>query len=374
MKNRILLILAGMIVLCATSSGKAESKQTYRATGMATIHNNYVDIARDKAIDNALRNLVERVAGVMVTGSTEVENFQLKMDRILSESKGFIEGYQIVSEQRQGDTYEVTVEAEVGKGKLQDRLKASDLIINRKYKPRLMVIFGETAQKDSIAETAMTKIFLGKGFKLIDASIARKNRGELSAVVSSTDDKALANLVRAYGAEVIIAGSIEAATNPFTVSGVEMFSNKVDICVKVINADTGDVITTGTESLSRPGPKGDMRGITETAAKKLANRIMDETLEHWSGELTNSTTVKLRVSGLGGYEDLLDFKDQLPLAVKGFKDLYQRAYAQGAVELDLEVKGDVQGVADDLSALIAKGRKLTILSITQNMISATFLP
>ncbi len=372
MKKTVCLIV--LICISWTALAKASETQKCVAVGMAAIHSNYTDIARDKAIENALRNVVERVAGVMVTGTTEVENFQLKMDRILSESKGFIENYRILSEKKDGGNYEVTIEAEVGTGKLQERMKAMELVLDRKSRPRLMIIFGETAQKDALAEAAMIKFFLSKGFKLVDAAMVKKKRGELSAAVSAADDKALARLVRNFGAEVVIASSIEAASNAFTVSGIEMFTNKVDLSVKVINGDTGDVITTGSESKSKPGPKGEIRGITEEVAVKLAGKMLDETLDSWSAQLANTTTVKLAVAGLNNYEDLLDFKEQLPLVVKGFKTLLQRAYVQGAVELDVEIKGDAQGVADDLSVITMKGRKLKILSITQNMISATFLP
>lgn len=351
-----------------------ESKQKYRATGMATIHNNIVDIARDKALDNALRNVVERAAGVMVTGSTEVENFQLKMDRILSESKGFVETYRILSEKRDGDNYEVTIEAEVGEGKLHERLKAIDLITSRKAKPRLMILFSEMAQKDALAEAAMSRFFLAKGFKLVDAMVVKQNRGELNAAVFAINEKALVKLTRNYGAEIVLSGSIEAVSIAFTISGIDMFTNKVNVCVKVINGDTGEVVTTGCESTAKPGAKGEFAGITEEATGKLSRRILEETLERWSTDLANTTSVKLQVSGLNEYQDLLNFKDQLPLVVKGFKQVFQRAYAEGAAELDLEVRGDVQGVADDLSLITDEGRRLKILAITQNMISATFLP
>jgi hypothetical protein len=357
-----------------TLAWAAQENKKVHAVGMATIHNNIVDIARDKAIDNALRNVVEKVVGVMVTGSTEVENFQLKMDRILSESKGFVENYRILSEKREGDNYEVNIEAEVGAGKLQDRLQAMQLLISRKSRPRLMVVFNEAGQKDAIAEAAMSKFFLAKGFKLVDSSIVKKSRGEINVAVSATNEKALSNLARAYGAEVVIFGSVEAVSNSFTVSGIEMFTNKVNVSVKVINGDTGDVITTGNESKSVPGAKGDISRLTEDASCKLAGKILEDTLERWSSELTNTTTIKLVVSGLNEYQDLVGFKDQLPLVLKGFKVLYQRSYQQGTVELDIEVKGDIQGVADDLSVFVMKGRKLKISAITQNMVKANLLP
>lgn len=373
MKKALCLIL----LICFAGSAlvwAGDAKQKYRATGMATIHNNYVDIAHDKALDNALRNVVERAAGVMITGSTEVENFQLKMDRILSESKGFVETYQILSEKREGDNYEVTIEAEVGAGKLQERLKAVDLIMSRKSRPRLLIVFSETAQKDALAEAAMSKFFLAKGFKLVDAMAVKKSLHELNAAVTATDEKALAKLTRNYGAEIVLSGSIEALSNSTTISGIEMCTNKVNVCIKVINGDTGEVITTGCESKSKPGAKGEAAGTIEEATVKLSRRILDETLERWSTDLSNTTSVKLTVSGLSGYQELQSFKDQLPLAVKGFKGLLQRAYAEGAVELDLEVRGDVQGIADDLAMITEQGRKLRIIAVTQNMISATFSP
>jgi len=373
MKKTLFLIVLTCITW-ATLAGAAPENQKVRVVGMATIHNDVVDIARDKAIDNALRNAVERVVGVMVTGSTEVENFQLKMDRILSESKGFVEKYLILSEKREKDNYEVNIEAEVGAGKLQDRLQAMELVINRKSRPRLMVVFNEAGQKDAIAEAAMSKFFLAKGFKLVDSSIVKKNRGQFNSAVSATDEKALSSLARTYGAEVVISGSVEAISNSFTVSGIEMFTNKVNVSVKVINGDTGDIITTGSESKSMPGSKGEINRITEDAAGKLAGKILEETLERWSSELTNTATIKLVVSGLDEYQDLVGFKDQLPLVLKGFKAMYQRGYLLGTAELDIEVKGDIQGVADDLSVFVLKGRKLKISAITQNMVKASLLP
>ena len=366
-----------MVLLCtslATTTLAAQGNQTIRAVGMATIHNNIVDIARDKAIDNALRNVVERVVGVMVTGSTEVENFQLKMDRILSESKGFVEKYRILSDRRNGDNYEVTIEAEVGTGKLQDRLQAMDILISRKSRPRLMVVFNEAAQKDAVAEAAMNKFYLAKGFKLVDSTIVKKSRGEFNLAVSTTNEKALSNLARSYGAELVITGSVEAVSNSFTVSGIEMFTNKVNVSVKVINGDTGDIITTGSESKSLPGAKGELNRITEQAAEKLAGKLLEDTLERWSSELTNTMTVKLIVSGLDDYQELVGFKDLVQLALKGYKTLYQRSYIQGVVDLDVEIKGDIQGVADDLSVFVMKGRKLKISAMTQNMITLILLP
>jgi len=363
------IILIGLGFMCGT----VPAQDKILAEGMAAIHSNLVDIARDKAIDNAQRNAVERVVGVMITSSTEVENFQLKLDQILSESRGFINTYRVISEKREGDMYRVTIEADVGKGKLKERMDAVNLIMMRKSKPRLMIIFGGQAQKDAVAEAAMTRYFMSNGFKLVDAEIVRKNRKYEQLQTLAGDQKMLAEMSHSFGAEVVIIGSVDAAVNSFTVAGVEVSSNKVTVSVKVMNGDTGEIISTDSESRSAPGMKGDFKLITEEVVVKLAKKMMEETLDRWSSELTNTVTVKLLVSGLDSYEDLMRFKNLLSMAVKGFKEMYQRSYVQGRVELDLEIKGNTQGLADDIAAITVSGGKVRIVKITQNQIEAMFL-
>ena len=363
------IILIGLGFMCGT----APAQDKILAEGMAAIHSNLVDIARDKAIDNAQRNAVERVVGVMITSSTEVENFQLKLDQILSESRGFINTYKVISEKREGDMYRVTIEADVGKGKLKERMEAVNLIMMRKSKPRLMIIFGGQAQKDAVAEAAMARYFMSNGFKLVDAEVVRKNRKYEQLQTLAGDQKMLAEMSHSFGAEVVIVGSVDAVVNSFTVAGVEVSSNKVTVSVKVMNGDTGEIISTDSESKSAPGMKGDFKLITEEVVVKLAKKMMEETLDRWSSELTNTVTVKLLVSGLDSYEDLMRFKNLLSMAVKGFKEMYQRSYVQGRVDLDLEIKGNTQGLADDIAAITVNGGKVKIVKITQNQIEAMFL-
>ena len=368
MKKSFLLVVAVIAFLCSFTMASAQTK--IRAEGMAVINNKRVDIARDKALDSALRSAVEKVVGVMVSSTSEVENFQLKMDRILSESKGFINAYRIISEKRQGDQFEVTLEADVGRERLKDRLEAINLIITRKAKPRLMLLFAEKAQKDAIAEAAMSRYFMGKGFKLIDARVLRRQGGENL----SLDPKSVSQLAGQYGAEIVMIGAVDAATSSFNVGGIEMHSNKVTVSVKVINGDTGEVITTDSKGESAPGMKGDLKKITEEAAEKLARQMMEEVLEKWSSELTNTVTVKLVVLGLDSYETLQQFKDLLSTEVKGFKEVQQRAYRQGEAELDVEMRGNSQSLADDLMAMTLNQKKVKILGITANRVDARVQP
>ncbi|MEI8173740.1 MAG: flagellar assembly protein T N-terminal domain-containing protein [Deltaproteobacteria bacterium] len=351
------------------SSFTVYAQDKVRAVGMATINKGAVDIARDKAIENAQRNAVEEKVGVMITSFSEVENFQVKIDQILSESKGFINTYTIVSEERDGDAYKVTIEADVGTGRLKDRMEAIALIMARKSKPRLMLLFSEQAQKDAVAEASMAKYFISQGFKLVDAGALKKTKGFERLQSQNADSKELSQAARRYGAEVIILSKVEVTTKSFKMGDIEVSSNEVIVSGKVVNGDTGEIIAT--DSKTR---KGDVKVTTEDAARDLAKEIKEQIIERWSSELTNMATVKLVVFGLKSYRDLSRFKDLLAAEVKGFKQMHQRSYANGEVDLDIEVKGNAQSLADDVAAITLDRRKITILEITQNRIEAKIVP
>lgn len=371
MKNLLRLLMVALVFV--SLQGQAEAKDVVQAEGVATIHRNLVDLARDKAIDNALRGAVEKVAGVLITSASEVEDFELKMDRILSESSGFVNSYKIISEGRQDDTYTVLVEADVVTGKLKDRMSAINMIISRKAKPRLLIIFSEQAQKDAVAESAMAKFFLSKSFKLIDKEVLSRGGG-LPRVKDSGDNAALVEAAHRNGAEIVIIGAVEATSSSFNINGIEMFTNKVIVSSKVINSDTGEVLATESEAKSAPGMKGDYKAIAAEAAVKISKNLLDSVLDRWSSELVNTTMVKLIISGVDDYDDLAQLKELFSLEIKGFKEVLQRSYGQARVEFDLETKGNTQGVADDLAAMSLNKRKIKIQGISQNTIEARLMP
>ena len=161
---------------------------------------------------------------------------------------------------------------------------------------------------------------------------------------------------------------------PFTINNIEMNNNKVVITGKVINGDTGEIVTTATETKSAPGMKGDFKVLTEEMATKLVKNLVDDVLENWSKELSNTATIKLVISGLDSYSTLQDFKSVLSEEIKGFKGVNQRYYLKGKAEFDLEIEGDAQAVAHDVAQITIKNRNIKIIEISQNRVEAVLLP
>lgn len=369
--KKIVIFLALLFFIISIIPVHAES--IIRAKGMATIHKNFVDIARSKALDEAQRNAVEKAVGVMITSATSVENYQVKMDRILSESKGYISSYKITSEKRTGGNYEVEIEAQISEGKLRDKMTAVKLIMERKSKPRIMLVFTGSGANNAIAEAAITKYFMSEGFRMVDARTIKKNK-DYERLQSATEQKKLSGIAHRYGAEVIILCTLEAASNPFKIDGIEMNHNKVVISGKIVNGDTGSVVTTGSEQRAVPGMKGDFKVLIDEVAAKLSRYLVDNILEHWSAELTNTATITLIVSGLNSYADLYKLKSLLAEEIKGCKGMHQRYYSHGKVQFDLDIEGNADAVAHDVEHLSIKNKRMKVLEISANRVEAVLLP
>jgi hypothetical protein len=371
MKKTVFSFVAIIFLLFCISPAYAQ--KIVRAKGSASIQKNFVDIARTKAIDEAQRNAVEQAVGVMVSSATNVENYQVKLDRILSESNGFINKYAILDEKRIQDSYEVEIEAEVSTNKLQNKMAAINLIMVRKAKPRLMMVFADQSRKTAVAHAAMAKYFMSHGFKLIDAQTIRKNK-DYELLSDAAEKKKISGIAHRLGAEIIIIGTVETESNAFKINDIEMNNNKVVVSGKVINGDTGEIITTGAEQKSAPGMKGNFKALTDEVATKLARNLVDDVLDIWSSELTNTTTIKLVISGLKSLADLQSFKALVTGEVKGCKGINQRYYSRGRAELDLDIAGDVQAVAHDISEITVDKRKIEILEVSQNRVEAVLRP
>jgi DNA-binding cell septation regulator SpoVG len=360
------IIVCLIFALLAVSILPAYAQKIITAKGMAT-NQRSADIACSRALDEAQRNAVEQATGVMITSTTNVENFQVKMDRILSESKGFINTYKIKSEKKSGTDCEVEIEADVSVGKLRDKMMAINLIMARKSKPRVMLVL-----KDAVAEAVMAKYLIQHNFKLVDDKISNKNR-EFERLQDASETKAIRGLAQHYGAEVIIVGTVDAASKSSTIYNVEMNKNTVVVTGKVINGDTGEIITTASETKSDNKMKDDFKSLIEETSTKLITKLVDDVLENWSKELSNTATIKLVVSGLDD-DTLEDFKSALGEEIKGFKDMNERFYSNGKAEFDMEVEGNSQDVARDVRKITINKRKIKIKARSQNRVEAVLMP
>jgi len=356
------------------------------ANGRGAIINNDLAKAEDDAVASALRNAVEQVIGTMIQSDVLVQNYQTIEDRIYSQSRGYVERYEVLGKTKEGEyVLVVTIKALVRKGNLKDNLAALGLLITRKGKPRVMVIVDEKNMDThyyswsidmNTTENEIMNDLLEKGFPFVDRE-ASMRKIEKDAVMATLEGDATAAVAIATqsGAEVLIVGkavSKVAASGPSALAQAGMISCQATVNLRVLRADDGTIIAT-TSQQSAAAHIDQLSGGTQAlkkAAKLAAEDLSGKIVDRWQKDVYSGTTINLRLMNVESYSDLIKIKNMLPYYVRGVQNVYQRDYSQNTALFDLDVRGTANQVAEELVMKDFSPYTIEVVNVTQNTIVA----
>lgn len=114
------LILGIFLLLIAFASVSSESTNEYRykGEGKSLIFNNDIKSAKKEAMHEAFKEVIQKGVGVYIKTKSEVKDYQVTYSKILSESEGYIENFNILSERTDDGVYIVSIEANVSNDKI----------------------------------------------------------------------------------------------------------------------------------------------------------------------------------------------------------------------------------------------------------------
>ncbi|OGF00807.1 MAG: hypothetical protein A2509_07135 [Candidatus Edwardsbacteria bacterium RIFOXYD12_FULL_50_11] len=347
--------------------------------GTASILNNDKAMARDVAIQDALRNAVEQVTGAVISSSTVVENAMVMEDNIYSKAKGYVKAYSVLSEGEadNGMTYNVKVKAQVRAGAIKDDIGD---ILRGAGNPRLMVLITEQniGQHQysgldvnlNVAENAIMENMRNKGFEFVDQEANERNMRKDKALAAMQGDAAAAAFIgdRA-GAEVIITGKSFAKE----ASGVSdmlggMKSMQATVSVKAINTDDGRVLVSKSQSdktIHIDEVAGGTKAI-EMAANKLADYLADEIVKKFT---RGSNTVTLNVTGITDYQMYTDLVNILKYEIRGIKGVSEREMAGSTGLIEVDTKFNSGQLTSELLYKTFPNFRVRIISRTANKIN-----
>lgn len=365
--------------------------QTVVAEGMAGVQGDPA-IARDNAIQDALRKAVEQAVGTMVASETLVENFQVVKDNIYNKSTGYIKEYKIVKESPGKDLHTVTISAVVGTGDLKNDLGALGLLQARMGKPRTLFMIAEQnigqeillywwgywgkggaafagqSVEMAVSETALKEEFANKGFNVIDIS-AVTGKFEISNAYRIADltDTGAREIGRKMGAEIIVKGKALAKEGPRT-AGSSVGSYLADITVSAVRVDNGQVLGSarGQGVARHVAQHVGGNNALEQAARNVADKLIDQITAKWTGETSGGQLIQLTIRGLSGMKDLVKIKEFLRGKVRGVQNVIQRSFEKGEAVLEVDAKSSAQQVGDELAAKPIQGLDLDITAATGN--------
>jgi len=356
------------------------------AEGVAVIIDNNTALARDQAVQDALRMVVEQAAGIMVASETLVQNYELLRDQIYSKSQGYVRNYQVIDEKVEDTLYKVTVQAKVSEGNLKDDLMALGLLIARKNKPRIMIMVAEqnvgmhyysywwglkAGHADiNITENTLMENLTQKGFNVIDHGVKAQHI-EISNPyrIESLSDNAIKTLGNLFDAEVVIYGKALAKLAG-SVMGTSMKSAQADVSLRAVNTDDGQVIASSSDHAAAVHPSEVTAGANalKIATNSITDQLVAQITDRWNRDLSSGGMIQLIVSGVQSYRHLVTFKETVQKRVRGVSGVHQRDFNAGVATLDITSVTSAQGLADEIAMIDYGEFAIEISSITQNTI------
>jgi hypothetical protein len=379
-----------LFLLSATFALSAEESKTVAAEGVAAIQNNARDIARDTALEDAQKRAVEQAIGILIDSQTQVENYQLISDKILSQTKGYIKRYNVTSESVDSGLLRVRINAEVALGQLTDDLTGIGILLGRMHKPRTMVMIAEQnighemyawwlgvhgEETDvSVVENSFMDKFTEKGFEFIDHQIAVKEIRVTQAYrVRDLSVAQAKTLGSEADAEVVIIG--KAVAKLYGEIGGGMKSVQADLSARAVRIDTGQVIAASTTHAAAVHISEITAGTNalKKAAEQASDEMITKILAVYAKETGGTRSINIMITGLNKTQ-FVKFKDVLRNQVRGIKDLHERSFNGTTAKISVDSKNSAQLLSDELLQRDFGTFTVEVVSSTANSLELKVTP
>jgi Flagellar assembly protein T, N-terminal domain len=384
------LCMAVLALAALVNPVMAQESRTVTAEGVAAIQGDARDSARDAALEDAQKRAVEQAIVILIDSQTQVENYQLITDKILSQTKGYIKHYNIAGETIDSGLLRVRINAEIALGRLSDDLTGIGILLDRMHKPRTMVMVAEQnigrgvyawwlgaqgEQTDiSVVENTFRDKFTKEGFEFIDHEIAAKEIEVTGAIrindLSAAQAKTLASQA---DAEVVIIG--KAIAKRYGEIGGGRTSAQADLSARAMRIDTGQVIATATTHATAVHVSEIAAGAE--ALRKASNQAADELIEKilavYAQETGGTRSVNITIMGLNKTQ-FAKFKDVLLNRVRGIRDLHERSFSGSTAKIFVNARDSAQTLSDEILLRNFGAFSVEVVSSTANALEMRVTP
>lgn len=365
-------VLLSFAVLAGCAGPKTQLKvgataegEVVEAQGLAAMTDDLLAVKR-AALEDARKNAVEKVVGVLISGRTMVEKAITIQQNILAKTDGYVKNYEVLKEGVESDgIYHTHIRAFVSYKEVRNDLAANDLLKAPAVgNPRVAILLDETLQgseeQSTACSDALAQGLLEKGYKVVD-------RSELAAIrvaeatqdlLAGRNDKALKPIVQKLNAEVVITG--KATGQLLTTEGLGgLISYRGTMSAKALKAQSGEILATA--SVQGSGLDATKEAAAQKAMMQLGKNAANEFKDRIASELARRSSVAVTVRGLKDINQLGIVKSLL-VNTSGVEDLYLRSFANGDAEMEVKTK---TATSLDLANVLSRNPSLTMQVTTQ---------
>ena len=314
-----------------------------------------LDIARDHAIDDALRKAVEQGVGTYIDSETQVNNFQLISDNIYSKTSGYVSSYRIIDEGESNGLYRVVVRAIVKTDNIESDLAAIGILLGEQGRPRVMVIVKElgsmselsntgTLMSSMMFETMILDNFREQGFPVVDAATVAGiiERDQLKMILEGDDETATLLGLEA-GAEIVISGTALHTEESRVIAGSPRNIHEFQVSSRAINTRTGSLMAGSALTVSLPFSESQAR---TQAADSTSNYLSSAILSGWI-QSENSTVIVISNADFNRVQAL---RSELRMKVRGVVDVVTRDFIGSRATLEVISETATSQIIDEMTS------------------------
>ncbi len=354
--------LAGLLILC-TALLYAENPQNDM-----TVRSEGYGITKNDALLKAKRGAVEVGIGTVLISETEVKNFELQKDVILSRTIGSVKQYQVLEEAKQPDNvFYVRIEAIVSLASIKADLAALKILLESMDKPRMMVVLRE--ENGTTAENAVLDYLTEKGFDLVDPAVVAAlmhSDDQLIQRAADGDPAAAARIGAANGAEYVLVGRV--TKNVMTAKAVNdlgMISGQAHITARLVNCSNARVIASKSANSAAVHTSEDV--AMAKAAEKAGKKIMDQALfekivSSFQDMVNNGISIDVTVKRVTNFK----LQRSVKKVIEGIPEVVsvsKRSFGGGQLKLSVLYKGNSDTFSENVDGKAVGDKKLSVTGV-----------
>lgn len=331
-----------MITLTFSPLMAADEAKQVVAEGVAAIAGENIDGAREKAIQDALRNALDQGVGMAMNATSILEDDDL-MEKIYTNTQGYVSEYKVIKEKKdRSGLYRVKIQAEVQPDLLMNALVKLGLIKPMMDYPRIMILAdpGEAISfLSQVAESILTKQFTDKHFDIVDPAKARELHQEAGELLKAdTVNNVAARIGLHHHAEIVLVYGVQKGSSQF--DGM-MEQAAVNLQTRAIVTTTAQVLTTETKQFTGVGQTADQAGrdASRKAAEEVGQTVMQAILSWWADYTANGLPYIVTLKTPPKSDRLVIAFQELAESIPGVVSLSERSSGGGITEMMIKYKG-----------------------------------
>ena len=300
----------------------------------------------EAAIHSAMRAAIEQEVGALVESETLVENRQTIIDDIIINSKGLIEGYEVLSQTQSNGIFEVEVKSIVNGERLQSGimtvLQKKTIVETNMDDPRIAVVALDEAGKEyPEVENEIINSMQAQGFnrlidlEQLDASLKMRLKN------AEGDPELRKSIENQYQIDYLINIRVKVLQTDRT--------SAVVLSPRMIGVNTGEILYSGTftgnaRMFSQSGLEGALRSASKQAAYAISNAALNR-----AAQVEQHVTIIVTKETMNRFNNDLRSLGNRIVSLRGVRKVFKRGIINDVARFDLNFDGTVSELAAELN-------------------------